>query len=685
MGICFITVIILAVVFLDGIRKNVNDNAYHLSKSQMNDLVIMMEDDFNKYFMQLENMQLEPDIKRSLNGDTNAEEEKDIHDYLTNVAKNDSIVDYICFYKNGKIESACGNIIPGEKEKKNLREALTSSRKERHFFTLNQERGNRLYIFLMEEGRVHDAIPRGIGFSIDLNKYKERVPNIKAMENIFMVFSSADDLLISNNLLNHEEMGYLRNYRKNSIDYEGSKVLLGDNTYFYSSSKSEILNLTIVMLRNAKQSASKIEAQQFKVVFHSIIVLIFAFIFSLYTSNRIYKQRKYMDDKLIESEKLIEDHKEALILRYFVNNDEVDKVPDCLRHKNKEEQSILIMCSTRDSTDKIREISDIIAAEMSDFFTDSSVQALVNEKKDYLALFFKESKEVNNFADREKIKETLLSKVKVIEAQKNITIYSSVSHLILADEDFKKEYYKAYTFSKYNLFRQCKPIMDNEDFADTIDEEIPKKKYSDILASIRETEPDRAITQLIKLIDSIKGYEIKRALLFLAELCGEIDQITCEFTMTKKQSQELFIRHYIRLIEQSSYEQMLDYIKKMITGTCAELEGIRVKSMRMKILDSMAYIQDHYMDSEIGVEQVADYFHLSVSYYSRLFNESAGMTFPEAINELRLESAKELLLHNQDMSIKSIAEKSGFSSVSYFSAQFKKKYGISPTSYRGKR
>ena len=123
----------------------------------------------------------------------------------------------------------------------------------------------------------------------------------------------------------------------------------------------------------------------------------------------------------------------------------------------------------------------------------------------------------------------------------------------------------------------------------------------------------------------------------------------------------------------------------MITGTCAELEGIRVKSMRMKILDSMAYIQDHYMDSEIGVEQVADYFHLSVSYYSRLFNESAGMTFPEAINELRLESAKELLLHNQDMSIKSIAEKSGFSSVSYFSAQFKKKYGISPTSYRGKR
>lgn len=473
----------------------------------------------------------------------------------------------------------------------------------------------------------------------------------------------------------------LQNFEFNRPKYRNYLIL----SYLGICFITVIILAVLMMLRDTEESIFTIAAQQYKSILNIVIILIISIIFIILVFYKIYQQMKYIDCKFMESDKLIKEHKEALILRYFVNNDEIDKVPDCLNHKNNNEQSILIMCSTKDSTDQIRELSNVIADEMSKYFTDSSVQALVNEKKDYFALFFKEPKSVNNFTDREKIKGLLINKVKEIEAQRNITIYSSVSNLILKEGDFKKEYYKAYTFSKYNLLKQCKTIMDDEDYADVIDEEIPKKKYNDILASIRETEADRAITQLISLIDSIRDYEIKRALLLLAELCGEINQITSEFTMVKKQTQELFIRHYILIIEQSSYEQMLDYISKMIKSTCAELEGIRVKSMRMKILESISYIKEHYMDSDIGVEQVADYFHLSVSYYSRLFNEAAGMTFPEAINELRLESAKEMLLHNYDMSIKSIAEKSGFSSVSYFSAQFKKKYGISPTSYRGKR
>lgn len=72
----------------------------------------------------------------------------------------------------------------------------------------------------------------------------------------------------------------------------------------------------------------------------------------------------------------------------------------------------------------------------------------------------------------------------------------------------------------------------------------------------------------------------------------------------------------------------------------------------MNMLDAVEYIQEHYRDEDICVEQVAERFHMSVSYFSKLFNEYAGMTFPEFITDLRLTYAKEMLRANPDINIK---------------------------------
>ena len=226
--------------------------------------------------------------------------------------------------------------------------------------------------------------------------------------------------------------------------------------------------------------------------------------------------------------------------------------------------------------------------------------------------------------------------------------------------------------------------MEEKDFEDSIDEEISKKNYSDILAKVREENIEAAMDLLEQFIDSIKDYEIKRVGFILAALCAEVNQITSEFTLTTKQYQEMFVRHYIKIMEESTHQQLLDYIYGNIQYTCSELMGIQDKTTRLKVLDSITYIQDNYAKREISVEQVADLFNISVSYYSKLFNESVGKTFPEVINELRLESAKKTLLDDTNISIKQVAAENGFSSVSYFSSQFKKKYGISPTAYRSK-
>ena len=66
----------------------------------------------------------------------------------------------------------------------------------------------------------------------------------------------------------------------------------------------------------------------------------------------------------------------------------------------------------------------------------------------------------------------------------------------------------------------------------------------------------------------------------------------------------------------------------------------------------------------------------------KLFHEYTGMTFPEFINDLRLTYAKELLLSDRDLNVKRVAQLCGFGTTSYFSQQFKKKFGMTPQEYK---
>ncbi len=73
----------------------------------------------------------------------------------------------------------------------------------------------------------------------------------------------------------------------------------------------------------------------------------------------------------------------------------------------------------------------------------------------------------------------------------------------------------------------------------------------------------------------------------------------------------------------------------------------------------------------------------SPEHVSRELKRCTGETPTELINRLRLEqAARRLLLSGED--ITTIAYNSGFETLSYFSALFKKRFGLSPRDYRKK-
>lgn len=95
----------------------------------------------------------------------------------------------------------------------------------------------------------------------------------------------------------------------------------------------------------------------------------------------------------------------------------------------------------------------------------------------------------------------------------------------------------------------------------------------------------------------------------------------------------------------------------------------------------LEYIENHYMEEDITLAQVAKNNYINSSYLSRVFKEKAGKPFSDYLFEIRMENAKRLL-QQTNMKAYEIAEKVGIKDPPYFSVCFKKYTGKSVSQYR---
>jgi len=94
-------------------------------------------------------------------------------------------------------------------------------------------------------------------------------------------------------------------------------------------------------------------------------------------------------------------------------------------------------------------------------------------------------------------------------------------------------------------------------------------------------------------------------------------------------------------------------------------------------------IGENIGNSNLSLTLLADKMSLSIGYLSSLFKGLFGSNFQEYVFNQRMERAKILLL-STEMKNYEIAEKIGFEDANYFSASFKKKFGVSPNQYKEK-
>lgn len=108
----------------------------------------------------------------------------------------------------------------------------------------------------------------------------------------------------------------------------------------------------------------------------------------------------------------------------------------------------------------------------------------------------------------------------------------------------------------------------------------------------------------------------------------------------------------------------------------------RVHRNEQRMKKMLKYIQDHYFET-ILLEDIAESVTISKSECLRCFREVLGITPLRYVNQYRLLVAAQNLAET-DWQITEIGDGCGFSEMGYFAAQFKKKYGVTPTEYRNR-
>lgn len=139
----------------------------------------------------------------------------------------------------------------------------------------------------------------------------------------------------------------------------------------------------------------------------------------------------------------------------------------------------------------------------------------------------------------------------------------------------------------------------------------------------------------------------------------------------------------IAALPQLNSEETQLLVKKLLLMMNIEVcnQSLESKKTRKTAVDrTIQYINTNFRN-DITLDDLSEVVHLNKSYLIRLFRRQTGLSPMEYLRDYRLSYAEHLLL-NTNMSINEIAFSCGYNSPSFFSDQFKRKFAVTPKTYR---
>ncbi|WP_019536948.1 AraC family transcriptional regulator [Paenibacillus ginsengihumi] len=126
------------------------------------------------------------------------------------------------------------------------------------------------------------------------------------------------------------------------------------------------------------------------------------------------------------------------------------------------------------------------------------------------------------------------------------------------------------------------------------------------------------------------------------------------------------------------------YLRLILAGYASELQNNpapreKPSAIQQQVEQAIRWLTLQYYQP-ISIEQMAQTLGYHRTHLSKMFKQHTGLSPVQFLLKIRMERAKRLLM--EPLTIEQVASSVGFADPLYFSKQFKKWYGKSPSEYR---
>ncbi len=250
-----------------------------------------------------------------------------------------------------------------------------------------------------------------------------------------------------------------------------------------------------------------------------------------------------------------------------------------------------------------------------------------------------------------------------------------------------KEVGKSYTFARYLmdhrflygnqkiLQEKTLLLLQNNKHNDSYEADTEVKLYQSVCTN-QQNQVNNILEDMRGYMES-SGWDTERVKAFYMHVYVSVMTSLIEHQHGLLEREFLNPKVFETLYQQSNLFKLHGFIKYQLLTICEYIEDMKPQKTLEMVLD---YMKHHYQE-DLKIEALGKVFHYSSNYLGKQLKKETGKTFNALLDEVRLKEAQKLLC-KPELKIYEIAQITGFHDPDYFTAKFKKYFGLSPKEYR---
>lgn len=276
--------------------------------------------------------------------------------------------------------------------------------------------------------------------------------------------------------------------------------------------------------------------------------------------------------------------------------------------------------------------------------------------------------------------------LKVMEREFHLSVTAGLGKCYASMDGIPKSYDQSIKALQYKLLFGAAAVISIDDISTSQNQDYYKiiKKAERITEALKQANSEQVNQEVIEMFSDALGSNLSPDLIrqLAYELIMKALQMVSSIGIDPEDTIASLGNLHQRISTCDNWYEIEQIVHSVLNGILDKIVEKRNSRGKNKSVESIIqYIQEHYQESDLSLDQLAEQFQLTPPYISKLFKEHTERNFIDYLIEIRIAASQELL-KDKNKKVNEVSEMVGYTNTRSFLRAFKKYTGLTPTEYR---